>query len=265
MRNYHRYNLSILIRSCWILWREKKLMAHFQRYISEYEATVWLYTKYSFWTVKAGWKAQQPGDSDCWPCIKQLHGSKWLRNFCLCKFLPGEFMMDYVRFDQIRCFSSWPFKLFSSSFIFFTSEMTIPGCPQLPFIANLVPMISLSLLTVTTSHTSGILSRCFSIGQEPCQVISEHSRTSLLIYRVIQKVYWQLHHATLFWEMNMDMLVHIYLQQHKYQPMKKNWTLWHRKYCLEFELQVTVTVGSQIFKPFHKEIYIQNYSIMGIP
>lgn len=199
MRNYHRYSLSILIHSCWILEREKKLVANFQSYINMCEATVWLYTKYSFWTVKAGWKAQQLDDSDCWPGVKQLRGSKWLRNFCLRKFLPGEFIMDYIRFDQIRSFASWPFNIFSSFFVF-SSEMTIPGCPQLPFIANSVPVLSPSLWAVANSHTTGILSLCFSTGQQTCQVIAEHPRTSLLIYCVIQKVYWQLHRVTLFWE-----------------------------------------------------------------
>lgn len=38
---------------------------------------------------------------------------------------------------------------------FFTSEIAIPRCPQLSFIANSVPVFSLCLWTVTTSHTSG--------------------------------------------------------------------------------------------------------------
>lgn len=106
MKNYHRNNPSILTQSCWILWKEKKLTANFQIFKS------WLYIKSSFWSVNAGWKVQQPDDSDT--CCKTTAVQNRWESFVSFKFLPVDFTLDYTKFVQVRSFASWPFHLFSS-------------------------------------------------------------------------------------------------------------------------------------------------------
>lgn len=191
MKNYHRNNLSILTHSCWILWRGKIWTANFPIF------TAWLYTKSSSWALNTGWKVQHPDDStpaafncavqNCWESSVGL-------SFCQqtsCWMIQSLSRSGVLLHDTFHLFFSFLFLHFWDCYTRMSPTLLhckLGACAFTVFL-ELPPAI------YTVCPFASVFGN--SIAR---QVISKHSRISLSMCSVMQKLHSQLHRTTLFWE-----------------------------------------------------------------